>query len=430
MTGKSVRDVDRYQAVLASLLLEEENKFCADCQAKGPRWASWNIGVFICIRCAGIHRNLGVHISRVKSVNLDQWTQEQIQCMQEMGNGKANRLYEAYLPENFRRPQTDPAVEGFIRDKYEKKKYMDRSLDINAFRKEKDDKWKKSSEPTQEKKVEPVIFEKVKMPQKKEDLQLPRKSSPKAIEPVMDLLGLDAPVASYSIANSKTSNTLEKDLDLLASVPSSSLSDSRKVVGSMPTAGNASSVPENLNLFPEPGSKVEDSGKKQLSKDSILSLYGSQTPQMPAQAMFMAPAQMAYPAAYPSFPGVPPTGTMMGGMMPPPVGMLAQPAAAGMVAPVAIPPGYVGGVQAAVMGVPNGMMAAQQAGYVTGMAAMPQTMYGIPPAQQLQWNLAQMTQQMAGMNFYGTNGMMSYGQSMGGGNGQAANQTLSTQMWK
>ncbi|KAF6345672.1 small ArfGAP2 [Rhinolophus ferrumequinum] len=79
MTGKSVKDVDRYQAVLANLLLEEDNKFCADCQSKGPRWASWNIGVFICIRCAGIHRNLGVHISRVKSVNLDQWTQEQIQ---------------------------------------------------------------------------------------------------------------------------------------------------------------------------------------------------------------------------------------------------------------------------------------------------------------------------------------------------------------
>lgn len=47
----------------------------------GPRWASWNLGVFICIRCAGIHRNLGVHISRVKSVNLDQWTSEQIQVV-------------------------------------------------------------------------------------------------------------------------------------------------------------------------------------------------------------------------------------------------------------------------------------------------------------------------------------------------------------
>ncbi|XP_037058803.1 stromal membrane-associated protein 2 isoform X3 [Peromyscus leucopus] len=281
MTGKSVKDVDRYQAVLANLLLEEDNKFCADCQSKGPRWASWNIGVFICIRCAGIHRNLGVHISRVKSVNLDQWTQEQIQCMQEMGNGKANRLYEAYLPETFRRPQIDPAVEGFIRDKYEKKKYMDRSLDINALRKEKDDKWKRGSEPAPEKKMEPVVFEKVKMPQKKEDAQLPRKSSPKSAAPVMDLLGLDAPVAC-SIASSKTSNALEKDLDLLASVPSPS-SVSRKAGGSMPTPGSAGSVPENLNLFPEPGSKSEETGKKQLSKDSILSLYGSQTPQMPAQ---------------------------------------------------------------------------------------------------------------------------------------------------
>ncbi|KAM9255913.1 stromal membrane-associated protein 2 [Cariama cristata] len=428
MTGKSVRDVDRYQAVLASLLVEEENKYCADCQAKGPRWASWNIGVFICIRCAGIHRNLGVHISRVKSVNLDQWTQEQIQCMQEMGNGKANRLYEAYLPENFRRPQTDQAVESFIRDKYEKKKYLDRSIDINAFRKEKDDKWKRSNEPVSERKLEPIIFEKVKMPQKKEETQQSRKSSPKSTEPVMDLLGLDAPVTT-SITNGRPSS-LEKDLDLFASVGSNS--DSRKVTGSMPTSGSAGSVPENLNLFSELGGKGEEVGKKQLSKDSILSLYGSQTPQLPAQgAMFMAPAQMAYPAAaYTGFPGVAPSSSMMGGMMAPSVGMMAQPGAAGMVTPVAVPAGYVGNVQAAVIGVPNGMMAAQQAGYVAGMAAVPQAVYGVQPAQQLQWNIAQMTQQMAGMNFYGANGMMGYGQSMGGGGAQGSNQSLSTQMWK
>ncbi|NWX74799.1 SMAP2 protein, partial [Alca torda] len=383
------------------------------CLFAGPRWASWNIGVFICIRCAGIHRNLGVHISRVKSVNLDQWTQEQIQCMQEMGNGKANRLYEAYLPENFRRPQTDQhpfflycwgnmeAVESFIRDKYEKKKYMDRSIDINAFRKEKDDKWKRSNEPVSERKLEPIIFEKVKMPQKKEETQQSRKSSPKSTEPVMDLLGLDAPVTT-AVPNGRPSS-LEKDLDLFASVGSNS--DSRKVTGSMPTSGSAGSVPENLNLFPEPGGKGEEVGKKQLSKDSILSLYGSQTPQLPAQgAMFMAPTQMAYPAAaYTSFPGVAPSSSMMGSMMAP---------------------------SAAVIGVPNGMMAAQQAGYVAGMAAVPQPVYGVQPAQQLQWNIAQMTQQMAGMNFYGANGMMGYGQSMGGGGAQGSNQSLSTQMWK
>ncbi len=75
---KAQKFQEKYQAILSALLKEEDNKYCADCDAKGPRWASWNLGIFVCIRCAGIHRNLGVHISRVKSVNLDQWTAEQI----------------------------------------------------------------------------------------------------------------------------------------------------------------------------------------------------------------------------------------------------------------------------------------------------------------------------------------------------------------
>ncbi|KAL2083465.1 hypothetical protein ACEWY4_021238 [Coilia grayii] len=113
-----------------------------------PRWASWNLGVFICIRCAGIHRNLGVHISRVKSVNLDQWTPEQIQSVQDMGNTRARQLYEAHLPENFRRPQTDQAVEFFIRDKYEKKKYYDKNAAVNGSIKERE---KKKDERKREK---------------------------------------------------------------------------------------------------------------------------------------------------------------------------------------------------------------------------------------------------------------------------------------
>lgn len=115
---------DKCQALIEVLLKDEDNKYCVDCDAKGPRWASWNLGIFLCIRCAGIHRNLGVHISRVKSVNLDAWTPEHVAHVQRMGNSRARAIYEANLPDDFRRPQTETALESFIRAKYEHKKYI------------------------------------------------------------------------------------------------------------------------------------------------------------------------------------------------------------------------------------------------------------------------------------------------------------------
>ncbi|XP_014294744.1 stromal membrane-associated protein 1 isoform X2 [Halyomorpha halys] len=115
---------DKCQSLLTQMLRDEDNKYCVDCDAKGPRWASWNLGIFLCIRCAGIHRNLGVHISKVKSVNLDTWTPEQVVSLQQMGNSRARAVYEANLPDSFRRPQTDSALESFIRAKYETKKYI------------------------------------------------------------------------------------------------------------------------------------------------------------------------------------------------------------------------------------------------------------------------------------------------------------------
>jgi len=117
---------NRLQELLTRMLQDEDNKYCVDCDAKGPRWASWNIGIFVCIRCAGIHRNLGVHISKVKSVNLDTWTSIQVSKMQIMGNSKARAVYEANVPEGFRRPQADSPLDVFIRAKYEKKKYIAR----------------------------------------------------------------------------------------------------------------------------------------------------------------------------------------------------------------------------------------------------------------------------------------------------------------
>jgi stromal membrane-associated protein len=55
------------------LLRMEENRECADCYSRTPRWASITFGSFVCLRCSGMHRQLQVHIAKIKSVNLDKW---------------------------------------------------------------------------------------------------------------------------------------------------------------------------------------------------------------------------------------------------------------------------------------------------------------------------------------------------------------------
>ncbi|KAG7803560.1 hypothetical protein KL944_001513 [Ogataea haglerorum] len=113
---------ERNQQILKTLLREPANKNCADCKtSKNPRWASWNLGVFICIRCSGIHRSMGTHISRVKSVDLDSWTDEQVKSMVMWGNERANLFWEDKLPDNY--VPDESKIENFIRTKYEMRKW-------------------------------------------------------------------------------------------------------------------------------------------------------------------------------------------------------------------------------------------------------------------------------------------------------------------
>ncbi|XP_054577665.1 stromal membrane-associated protein 1 isoform X5 [Eptesicus fuscus] len=374
---------EQHQLILSKLLREEDNKYCADCEAKGPRWASWNIGVFICIRCAGIHRNLGVHISRVKSVNLDQWTPEQIQKEKE---------------------------------------------------KKKEEK-KREKEP--EKPAKPLTTEKL---QKKEDQQLePKKStSPKkAAEPTVDLLGLDGPAeAPVTNGNTTTVPALNDDLDIFGPMISNPLPATvmppAQGTSTVPAAATVSTVTSgDLDLFTEQTTKSEEVTKKQLSKDSILSLYGAGTVQpQSAPGVFMGPTNIPFtsqaPTAFQGFPSmgvpVPAAPGLMGNVM----GQSAS-----MMVGMPIPNGFMGNAQTGVMPLPQNVIAPQ--GGMVGQMGAPPSKFGLPQAQQPQWNLSQVNQQMAGMSMGNASPALGFAQppsTTAGWSGGSSGQTLSTQLWK
>lgn len=120
-SGVSADQLQRFNV----LLHRPENRECFDCGAKQPRWASTNLGIFFCLRCAGIHRSMGTHISKVKSTNMDAWEESMIQVMEHIGNTRGRVLYEYNMPQSARvTSSTDTlVVERALRAKYEKKTY-------------------------------------------------------------------------------------------------------------------------------------------------------------------------------------------------------------------------------------------------------------------------------------------------------------------
>jgi len=143
-------------AAVALNKLVTTNTTCADCGAERPDWACINHGTLICITCSGFHRSLGVHVSKVRSITLDNWELELLEFMNAMGNERFNSVYEAGLTEvqaqaqvaglpltGLRKPTARTSVEEreeFIRNKYVAKKFISAQLRSEFEAKGADDK--------------------------------------------------------------------------------------------------------------------------------------------------------------------------------------------------------------------------------------------------------------------------------------------------
>uniref|UniRef100_A0A8C7XPJ6 Arf-GAP with coiled-coil, ANK repeat and PH domain-containing protein n=1 Tax=Oryzias sinensis TaxID=183150 RepID=A0A8C7XPJ6_9TELE len=121
------------ESALQKVLAIPGNSCCCDCGQPDPRWASINLGITLCIQCSGIHRSLGVHFSKVRSLTLDSWEPELLKLMCELGNKAINEIYEARREElGARKPQPgDPRheVEAYIKAKYVDRRFVRRPSD-------------------------------------------------------------------------------------------------------------------------------------------------------------------------------------------------------------------------------------------------------------------------------------------------------------
>ncbi|XP_014493939.1 ADP-ribosylation factor GTPase-activating protein AGD2 isoform X3 [Vigna radiata var. radiata] len=115
------------------------NDKCAECSAPEPEWASLNLGILLCIECSGVHRNLGVHISKVRSITLDVrvWENTILELFDNLGNAYCNSIWEGLLLLDHERvgelsvPIKPCSTDAFqIKEKYIQAKYVEKSLMI------------------------------------------------------------------------------------------------------------------------------------------------------------------------------------------------------------------------------------------------------------------------------------------------------------
>uniref|UniRef100_A0A8D0DGF6 ArfGAP with GTPase domain, ankyrin repeat and PH domain 2 n=1 Tax=Sander lucioperca TaxID=283035 RepID=A0A8D0DGF6_SANLU len=124
--NKARRSSQSEAVALQAIRNAKGNSLCVDCEAPNPTWASLNLGALICIECSGIHRNLGTHLSRVRSLDLDDWPGELTQVLAAIGNHMANSIWES-CTQGRTKPTPTATREGresWIRAKYEQRAFV------------------------------------------------------------------------------------------------------------------------------------------------------------------------------------------------------------------------------------------------------------------------------------------------------------------